>query len=601
LQQAPCDLLIVKANPDWPETTFLENEIKILVPTAGGPNTPLAMELALNLSEESRVTALYVTHESKDEARPLERARWLARFTAQWVDNPRFETKIVQSNNVLQGILAEAKEYDLTMIGASQVNIFSQLLFGAFPQEFAADNEGATIIVKRVEGRFDSLLRRLWWRVTHVLPTLSNEERVDVYKQVRRGARPKIDFFMMIGLAAGIAALGLLLSSPAVIIGAMLVAPLMSAIMGLGLGMIQADAKLLQLAGSATLRGMLLAIAMGLLAGLVLPDSEPTPEILSRTAPSLYDLGVALVSGLAGAYALCRKDVSSSLPGVAIAAALVPPLATIGIGAAWLDVEVAGGALVLFLTNLIAISAASGAIFFMLGFRPRLPEQKSLVNLFSGGVISSAILLVLMAWVLWTLSIGSFQQAAQAQTIEQVLSREVGQLNPAATLDSWEIVRNDDPGSSGQVHGRPEPPERGGVAGAGGQWPANGRRPGNRAADWAGPDRHSDHRPRPAHSPHSHADAHLQPHPHANPNPFRHPHVDDGRQFDPNPDPAAPHPNSTGNRHAHLQSDAPSNLDPDAGVSRGGQYQRAGGQSALDARRSPGRRLAGWESNQYST
>ncbi len=442
LQQAPCNLLVVKATPDWPEATFLENEIKVLVPTAGGPNTPLAMDLALNLSEQSRVTALYITHESEDKARPLERARWLAGFTQRWADNPRFDTKIIQSNSVLQGILTEAENYDLTMIGASQVNIFNQLLFGAFPQEFAAQNEGATIIVKQFDGGFDSLLRRLWWRVTHVLPTLTSEERVDVYKQVRRGARPKIDFFMMIGLAAGIAALGLLLSSPAVIIGAMLVAPLMSAIMGLGLGMIQADAKLLQLAGSATLRGMLLAIAMGLLAGLVLPDSEPTPEILSRTAPSLYDLGVALVSGLAGAYALCRKDVSSSLPGVAIAAALVPPLATVGIGVAWLDIKVAGGALVLFLTNLVAISAASGAIFFVLGFRPRLPQQKSLVNLFSGGVISSAILLILMTWVLWTLSIGSFQQAALAQTIEQVLSREVGLLDPPATLDSWEIVEN---------------------------------------------------------------------------------------------------------------------------------------------------------------
>jgi uncharacterized hydrophobic protein (TIGR00271 family) len=444
LRQAPCDIVVLKANETWPEGAFLDKEIKVLVPTAMGPNAPLAMDLALNLSDRSRVTALYVTHQSEDRARVQERERWLEEFVQPWADSSRFQRKIIQSNSVLHGILSEAKDYDLTILGASNESIFSQMLFGQFPQAFAAQNEGPTIIVKRFHGSFGSFLRRSYWRATHFLPTLSSEERVDVYKLVRRGARPKIDFFMMIGLAAGIAALGLMLSSPAVIIGAMLVAPLMAAIMGLGLGMIQADAKLLGLAGSATLRGMLLAIGMGVLTGFILPDSEPTPEILSRTAPSLYDLGVALVSGLAGAYALCRKNVSSSLPGVAIAAALVPPLATAGIGLAWFNWDVAGGALVLFLTNLVAISAASGAIFFIMGFRPRLPEKRTLVNLFSGGVFSSTVLLILVTWVLWTLSYGSFQQAALEQAIEQILTEEVGNLDPPATLDSWEIIETDE-------------------------------------------------------------------------------------------------------------------------------------------------------------
>ncbi len=445
LQQAPCNLLVVRADPTWPEGDFLNKErrIKVLVPTAGGPNTPLAMNLALNTSNQSEVTAFYITRESEDEARVAERKKWLREFTAPWADNPRFKTKVVQENNILQGVVTEAESYDLTMLGASNESVFSQLVFGPIPQQIAIENKGTTVIVKQFDGSVGSILRRAWWRTTHFLPKLAVEERVEVYKQVRRGARPKIDFFMMIGLAAGIAALGLLLNSPAVIIGAMLVAPLMAAIVGLGLGIIQADVKLLHLASSATLRGMLLAIGMGLLIGLILPNTGPTGEILSRIKPTLFDLGVALISGLAGAYALCRKDMSSSLPGVAIAAALVPPLATVGIGISWLNLEIARGALLLFLTNLIAISAASALVFFLLGFRPKLTHGGRL-NIFRGGIVSSSILLVLMAWVLWSLSVDSFQKITLERTIDRVLAEYVGQIDPPAILDNWAIVATDE-------------------------------------------------------------------------------------------------------------------------------------------------------------
>ncbi len=444
IYQAPCNLMVIKSSSTQTDGILHDRSpAKILVPTSGGPNTPLALELALCTAEQGEVTALHVTGLAEDEAGMMEREHWLHEFIQPWADYPNLKTKVIRSDNVLQAILSEAKAYDSLMIGASNESIFSQLIFGTFPQKLAAQNEGTTIIVKQFDGGFSSLVRQLWWRTSHTLPTLTKDERIEVYKQVRRAARPKIDFFMMIGLAAGIAALGLLLNSPAVIIGAMLVAPLMAAIMGLGLAMIQADAKLLHLATSATLRGMLLAIGMGLLAGLILPRTDPTAEILSRTQPSLFDLGVALISGLAGAYALCRKDMSSSLPGVAIAAALVPPLATVGIGAAWLDRHIAQGALILFLTNLVAISAASGVIFFMMGFRPKLPDRNQRLNIFSGGVFSSAVLLMLMAWVLWTLSIGSFRQAALERAIDQVLVRQVSQLTPAASLDSWKFLETE--------------------------------------------------------------------------------------------------------------------------------------------------------------
>ncbi|MDX1523862.1 MAG: DUF389 domain-containing protein, partial [Anaerolineae bacterium] len=197
-----------------------------------------------------------------------------------------------------------------------------------------------------------------------------------------------------------------------------------------------------QLAASATLRGMLLAIGMGVLAGLVFANVEPTPEILGRTAPSLLDLGIALVSGLAAAYALCRKDVSSSLPGVAIAAALVPPLVTVGIGLSRLNMEIAGGALLLFLTNLIAISAAGGLVFFILGFRPRLSKQGR-SGVFTGGIASSLVLLALMVWVLGGLTVNAFTEAALERRIDHTLKAEIANMDEV-TLDRWEKLETND-------------------------------------------------------------------------------------------------------------------------------------------------------------
>lgn len=469
LHQMVCDLMVIKAPPTWPETeTLSQRPLKVLVPLSGGPNAPLALDLAFNSSLSTEVTALYITHESDDEARLAERERWLAEQVSPWANRAQLTNKVIQANDVFQGIITEAERHDLTVLGASNESIVNKLLFGALPQKIAGANQGATVIVRRFDDVSDAFIRRLWWRATHVIPTLALDERVEVYKQVRRGARPKIDFFMMIGLATGIATLGLLVNSPAVIIGAMLVAPLMSAIMGLGLAMIQADGKLLRLAASATLRGMLLAIGVGVLAGLFLPVTEITAEIINRTRPNLFDLGVALVSGLAGAYALCRKEMSASLPGVAIAAALVPPLGTVGIGLAWtLNVAVGGaipeqiifpgdgwqiaqGALLLFLTNLVSISAASAFIFFLLGFRPHF-NQRGGLNVFGTGIITSLILLGLMAVILYFFTAQSFAQAAQDLRIRQALTNQIEAMNDRLGADSHITLENWEYGDQNQA------------------------------------------------------------------------------------------------------------------------------------------------------
>ncbi len=502
IRYAPCDVAVVRANdgPGEPSgrdlATVLGHVRRVLVPAAGGPNAPLALEMALNLSPNAQVTALYVARDTLGQAevalgherlntalalppfhpphqggergghppnRGEERGGHPPHQGGERGEHPphwggkrggsRVQPKVVRSPGIIEGILAEASAgYDLVLIGATRESFLDRVLFGNVPQAVAIHAPVPTIVVRHRAGRIETLLRRAWWGLFDALPTLTVAEQTEVYKNVRRGARPRVDFFVMSGLAAAIAALGLLLNSPAVIIGAMLVAPLMLAILGLGLGVVQGDLRLLRLAVSAALRGALLAIAVGLLMGLAVPDGSPTAAMLSRTHPTLLDLGVALVSGAAGAYALCRKDVSAALPGVAIAAALMPPLATVGLGLALGSSRIAGGALALFLTNLVAISAAGGLIFLWLGFRPAPGKQKH-KRVFRSGVLGMVALLVAVSAVLGTLTVSALREAAFQRTVQAALAEEIADMGQVELAD-WHIISDDGQTVHLEVHVR---------------------------------------------------------------------------------------------------------------------------------------------------
>jgi uncharacterized hydrophobic protein (TIGR00271 family) len=445
VQYAPCDVAVVRAGAYGRSLEKIPQAIeRVLVPVGGGPNATLAVDMALALCAQAEVTALNVARESQGQVGlSLSRER-LEQILTRWSDEPRVQGKVVQASNVIKGILTEAsKGYDLVMVGATYESYLDRVLFGNIPQTVAARSPVPSIVVKHFtrRTRMGTWLRRTGWQVFDILPTLDLHEQLDVYKAIREGAQPKVDFFVMIALSAAIATFGLLLNSPAVIIGAMLVAPLMAAIFGLSLGVVRGDLRLLRRAASATIRGILLAIITGVLLTLVVPQTSITNEVMSRTTPNLLDLGVALASGAAGAYALCRKEVSAALPGVAIAAALVPPLASVGIGVARWNGPVAAGALLLFVTNLVAIVAAGSLVFLWLGFRP-LPGREARRRVFQGGVIGTVLLLVAVSVPLGALTIQSFRQVALNRAINQALVAETNALGNVV-LDDWKLLPGD--------------------------------------------------------------------------------------------------------------------------------------------------------------
>ena len=142
---------------------------------------------------------------------------------------------------------------------------------------------------------------------------------------------------------------------------------------------------------------------------------------MARTQPTLLDLAVALTSGMAGAYALARKDVSAALPGVAIAAALMPPLGVVGLGLSLGSVQVASGAFLLFITNLASICLAGVIIFILLDVRPQTwqPEVQRRIR---RRLIGFALLVLAIAIPLGIIMGGIVQDTAMQRTIWEILS-----------------------------------------------------------------------------------------------------------------------------------------------------------------------------------
>lgn len=181
-------------------------------------------------------------------------------------------------------------------------------------------------------------------------------------------------FWTMLFLAACIASAGVIADSTATVIGAMIIAPLSTPIMGTALALVKRErtggVKFVVLGG-------VMVVAVGALFSLMLPspyDLLSNSQVAGRTSPRLVDLLGALATGFAGAIALARRDVAAILPGVAISISLVPPLCVVGICLAEGNPSLAFGALVLFLSNFLALVFAGSLVFTTLGYTASIRE-----------------------------------------------------------------------------------------------------------------------------------------------------------------------------------------------------------------------------------
>ena len=217
-----------------------------------------------------------------------------------------------------------------------------------------------------------------------------------VQQAVWQASRPSLVYWLMNGLATVIACYGLFDNSASGVIGAMVVAMLMGPISGIALGLNEGDRRLLRTALFSLLGGAVWVLAIGVVVGLFHRDVPLTDEILSRTDPRIFDLMIALAGGAAGAVAVVSPGVGTALVGVAVATALVPPTACAGILLARGDVDLAIGALLLVLTNIVAIQLAFSVVFWVAGYRHRDTVDKPGLPVFARVHVFGLALICLM-------------------------------------------------------------------------------------------------------------------------------------------------------------------------------------------------------------
>lgn len=218
----------------------------------------------------------------------------------------------------------------------------------------------------------------------------ASEERFkDLFTALNDDSRINSIYVVLMLLSTMLATLGLYLNSSSVIIGAMLLAPLMAPIVSLAMGLLRQNTFLLKYSLVKIIIGVLLALGAAALTSVILPYEPVTPEMEARLNPSLLDLGVAIIAGIAGAYTKSFKEILQSLAGVAIAVALVPPLAVAGIGLGRGDLYFFWQAFLLFSTNLIGIILAAIITFRILGFSGVVKDKK--------GILFVSIILIIIS------------------------------------------------------------------------------------------------------------------------------------------------------------------------------------------------------------
>uniref|UniRef100_B8HR12 TIGR00341 family protein n=1 Tax=Cyanothece sp. (strain PCC 7425 / ATCC 29141) TaxID=395961 RepID=B8HR12_CYAP4 len=250
--------------------------------------------------------------------------------------------------------------------------------------------------------------------------------REQVNAELLDESRPDASFLSLIVASCVIATLGLLANSAAVIIGAMIIAPLMLPIRGLAFGALEGDGLLVRRSLIAIGVGTVLALVISCGIGLLVQLPSFGSEILARSKPTLLDLGVAVAAGAISGYAKAEPRISGSLAGTAIAVALMPPICVIGLGLSQANGELSLGATLLYLTNLLGITLACMLTFVLNGYTPLKQAQRAL-----GLTLTLTSVLVIPL----TISFGNLLQQSRLET-----SLKKALLNRTITFQQVQLV-----------------------------------------------------------------------------------------------------------------------------------------------------------------
>jgi len=398
LRHVPCDVVFCFG---LEESTDLS---RILVAIASGPHGSSALRLGADLAAhvKGRLTALRVNPDiGQDAARVGARRLDSVLKKTMGKEYEEVHRQVVVDDQIHRGVrqVWEDGRHGLVVLGASRLGVLgSQIGRGFGGKLLKGEDSPVVAVVSAGSPITNRLLGMVEGGIERFVPQIDRDDRVSLVDRVQSSSQWDFDFFALMVLSTIIAAIGLIQSSAAVVIGAMLVAPLMTPLLGMGVALIQGNPVLARISFRAILLGLAVSLLVGALVGLATPGfDEPTREMLGRGGPGLLDLFVAFASGLAAAYASSRPGLLAALPGVAIAAALVPPIATSGLALSLGNLHLAAGALLLFVINMVTIVLASTASLWVVGLRSQKRTSRWTVVAGSAFVVSVLALGVYLA------------------------------------------------------------------------------------------------------------------------------------------------------------------------------------------------------------
>lgn len=351
--------------------TLEHSRLNILVPTSSGNDSQSALQLVKQLDEKNDISMIYACQNASEKTLSEGQKKLEMLVSSHSMEQLQPSLIVRPASSIQQAVMDEIREgYHLVVVGVSNTNFVNHLLYKSMDEELLLHSQASAILV--VQNQNASYKNRSFveeW-LSKLIPQLSRDQRINLHQYLSGGTISSYDFISLIVLSTVIAALGLIQNSIAIIIGAMLVAPLMTPMLGAGLAIVQGNLMLIRAAAASIGLGFFLSLVISYLMGTLLLSTGLSGEILARTKPNILDLFVALFSGIAAAYSTARPGLMGALPGVAIAAALVPPIASAGIAlAAGLPSE-AFGAASLFGINLVLIILASAGTLYCMGIRP---------------------------------------------------------------------------------------------------------------------------------------------------------------------------------------------------------------------------------------
>jgi uncharacterized hydrophobic protein (TIGR00271 family) len=390
LLTSPCEVLIYRG----PAHEKTNGELKrIVVPTDGQSSARLAAQIGADLAEHFQIPIELMLVQARHRPK-WEGERRLSGTVEGLHETVEFEHTLITADDDVSAICARTEPGDLVLIGYEPRSEFERWLLGSFSRRMLNESTVPVLLVSNPQNA-GVHARRL---ISRVIPQLSPMEDNEIERQAYALSAPGADFLALIGISSTLAALGLIVNSPAVIIGAMLVAPFMQPCIGLAIGVTKGQFYLLRRGIKTLLIGVIFSLLFAVLWGLIAFDGRSTSEMLARTSPSLIDAGIAIASGMMGAYATSRKEIPAALAGVAIAAALMPPLCAAGLELSAGHVDTGLRAALLFLTNVVCISVGAWLVFVVLGMRPEPVEGQKrwrwTVYVYGAGLATAALVSV---------------------------------------------------------------------------------------------------------------------------------------------------------------------------------------------------------------